>query len=185
MTKFNLFNFAALQIGWFMACYFSGIGYPLAGPAFTLVWLLIHFSIVPDKFIDLRIIIVAGLFGYLADSFLVLTGQFTFPDYAQAGMPTTIWMVTLWINFALTLRYCLSWLRRRYVLGMLGGAVFGPLAYFAGEKFSAIILADHTTALIAIGIEWIIAMLLLLWITEKSEIENGHIQQSIIKVFSR
>lgn len=185
MNAFKLSNFIALQAGWFITCYSSGTGNPITGPGFTLIWLLLHLSLVPDRYIDLRIVLAAGLFGYLADSLLVLSGIIAFPDASRLGMPTTAWMVALWINFALTLRHSMSWLRKRYVVAMAAGAVAGPLAYYAGEKFSAIILADGITPVLAISVEWIIAMLFLLWITEKSETGNGHVQQFIVKALSR
>ena len=87
--------------------------------------------------------------------------------------PTTLWMVVLWTAFAATLRHSLHWTRRRYVLSVVAGAVFGPLAYVAGEKLGAIALATPPAGWLAVAGAWGIAMPLLLWLRERIDIAPG------------
>lgn len=162
MTR-SLINFAAFQICWFAAVLGAAGGVPLLGPAFAILWLPIHILATKSSAgIELKLIVAAGVVGYLLDSALVLGGWISFPAQAELGMPSTVWMVTLWLAFAATLRHVLAWLRGRYVLAALLGMILGPFAYWGGSQLGAIMLPDLTQSLLAISIEWLIAMPVLL-----------------------
>ncbi|MDH3691534.1 MAG: DUF2878 domain-containing protein [Gammaproteobacteria bacterium] len=168
--KFKLFNFLAFQVGWLIGCIGASQGWPGLGPVYTTAWLTVHLVLVGayarQEFI---IVIAAAVLGYLADSALVLLDIFEFPPQAQFGQPTTLWMVSLWANLALTLRHCLGWLRNRFVTASLLGAIAGPLAYAAGGKLGAITLDVSASTIIAIGIEWSLTLPLLLLIVKAVE----------------
>ena len=100
---------------------------------------------------------------------LVLAGFMSFPTQAQLGAPSTLWMVTLWLGFAATLRHALGWLRGRLLLGALLGAIVGPFAYWSGSELGAVVLADTASSLIAVGVEWLIAMPVLLAVASRLE----------------
>lgn len=168
--KRSLINLAAFQACWFAAVLGAGAGWPLLGPAFAVLWLPIH--ILANKSsagIELKLIVVAGVLGYLLDSALVLGGLLSFPPQAELGMPSTLWMVTLWLGFAATLRHALGWLRGHYAIAALLGAVFGPLAYWGGSELGAITLTDPLASLLSVSVEWLVAMPLLLLVTARLE----------------
>jgi hypothetical protein len=76
-----------------------------------------------------------------------------------------LWMVMLWVNLAMTLNDSMAWLRGRFVLAVIFGAIGGPLAYYSGAKLGAAdvpAMAD----LVVIGIAWAIAFPALSWINE-------------------
>ena len=79
-------------------------------------------------------------------------------------MVVPFWMVALWINLAATINFSLSWLKTRYVVASLLGAIAGPLAYSAGAMIGAITI-NSIDALIIISIMWAVAMPLLFWIS--------------------
>jgi hypothetical protein len=112
--------------------------------------------------IETKLILAAGALGYALDSVIVLAGGMSFPAQAQLGAPTTLWMVTLWLGFAATLRHALGWIRGRYLLAALLGAVAGPFAYWSGSKLGAVVLTDTVPTLVMVGVEWLVAMPLLL-----------------------
>ena len=84
--------------------------------------------------------------------------------YNDPGVPyplTPIWIVVLWVLFALTLNHSLSWLKGRVVLAAIFGALGGPLAYVAGEKLMAVTIVEPNTLLIlAIGWAFITPLLI-------------------------
>jgi hypothetical protein len=161
--KRSLINFAAFQTCWFASVLGAAAGVPLLGPAFAAVWLPLHIRAAKSSAgLELKLILAAGALGYLLDSALVLGGWISFPAQAQLGVPSTLWMVTLWLGFAATLRHSLGWLRGRYVVSALLGIVVGPLAYWGGSKLGAIVLVDSVSSLLPISVEWLIAMPLLL-----------------------
>jgi hypothetical protein len=61
----------------------------------------------------------------------------------------------------------MAWLRSRWVLASLMGAVFGPLAFIAGENLGAVQFIDRHLALLSLALGWALLMPLLLWIAEK------------------
>ena len=173
-------NFAGFQITWLACVGGAGYGHPLLGPVVALAWLALHVagidrtdhgSLVPAarRASEVKLLATAAFAGYVGDSALVLGGAFAFPDHAGPAAPTTPWMVALWAAFAATLRHSLDWARRRYLLGVFAGAVFGPLAYTAGEALGAITIAAPPLGWLAIAVEWALAMPLLLWLRERIE----------------
>ena len=67
-------------------------------------------------------------------------------------------MLALWVAFATTLNHSLRWLMRRPIVAALAGAVFGPVAYLAGEKLGALSLPAPAIALPMLAAAWCVAM---------------------------
>lgn len=156
-------NFAAFQLGWVVAVAGAGRGYPLAGVAYALAWLLAHhWRTRPGRLHELVLVLASALFGYAVDSILVMGGVIAFPAYARLGQPSTLWMVCLWLMFAMTLRHSLGWLRGRYLLAAAAGALLGPLAYWAGSRLGAIELREAVGPMVAVGAAWAASMVGLL-----------------------
>ena len=171
-------NLAGFQVIWIVCAGGAGYGYPLLGPLAAVLWMALHLAnlgrnsrapraFAADRAKELKLLAAAAAAGYVLDSALVLGGVIAFPDHAGPAAPTTPWMVALWAAFAATLRHSLDWARRRYALGAVAGAVFGPLAYLAGEALGAITLAAPPLGSLAVAAEWALAMPLLLWLRER------------------
>jgi len=167
-----LLNAIIFDLAWLITVVPAAQGLTWIGPVFSLCWLGFHSVYYPaTRISDLYLCISAALLGYVADSLLVLTGQMSFPALAHLGAPSTIWMVALWVNLALTLNHSLVWLQHRYKLAALLGAILGPLAYFAGYKLDAITLDAGNQSLLVISLVWMICMPLLVWL---AHIINRH-----------
>ena len=173
-------NFAGFQVTWLACVGGAGYGYPLLGPLAAALWLALHLTNLgrssrdsrgraADRANEIKLLAAAATAGYVLDGTLVLVGAIAFPDHAGPAAPTTPWMVVLWAAFAATLRHSLDWARRRYLLGAVAGAVFGPLAYAAGEALGAITLAAPPLGWLTVAAEWALAMPLLLWLRERLE----------------
>ena len=116
--------------------------------------------------LDLKLIIIAGLIGLLFDGVLL---NFDLIIYNDPGLPypyTPIWIVMLWMIFAMTLNHSLAWLSQKYYLSILFGAIGGPLAYIAGEKLGAITLLS-TNSIITLSVGWALITPILLIIANK------------------
>lgn len=157
----KLANFAAFQAGWFACVLGAANGYPWLGPPAVLFLAGVQWALWWRSWSALLLLTAAAALGYLADSLLVTAGLLAFPEKAQLGGPSPVWMVVLWPNFAAALLESLSWLDGRYVLAALLGAAGGPLAYWGGEQFGAIRLAGWP-AYGAVALEWAAATPLLL-----------------------
>ena len=151
------------QAGWFACVLGAARGTPIAGVVLVAALVTGHLALSRRRLADAAFLGASGLFGYAADSALVLAGWIRFPEPAALGGPSALWMVALWVLFASTLEGCMSWLRDRWVLAAGLGAVSGPLSYLAGARLGAIELAEPAAApLAAIGVTWAAAMPVLL-----------------------
>jgi hypothetical protein len=119
-------------------------------------------------------LVLSGVVGYVADSVLVLAGVLRFPPHAALGWPSTAWMVALWVLQAAVLGGAMSWMRGRFALAAVVGAVGGPLAYLAGVRMGAAVLGPtHAVALALIAAEWTAAMPLLVWMEKRSRSDDA------------
>jgi hypothetical protein len=151
----NLFlNFAAFQLGWF-ACVLGGANQmPWLG---TLVAVLIvswHLSLAPRPGREFTLLAAVGALGALWDSLLVATGWLDYPSGTLLNNTAPHWIVAMWVLFASTLNVSLRWLRGRWMLGTVLGAVAGPLAYYAGAKLGGVVIVEPVFALTALALGW-------------------------------
>jgi hypothetical protein len=165
-----LVNLVAFQACWLAAVLGAAAGMPWLGPLFAALWLPLHIRATGAFMaVETKLILAAGVLGYVLDSIIVLSGGMSFPPQAQLGVPTTLWMVTLWLGFAATLRHVLGWIRGHYILAALLGAIAGPFAYWSGSKLGAVVLTDTVPSLLVVGVEWMVAMPLLLLLVSRLE----------------
>jgi hypothetical protein len=158
-----LWNIVSLNLGWYAGVLGAANGHVWLGPLFVAVLVAIHLTLIPARQRELATLAAAAIFGYLLDSIMVLAGVLDFPAQARAGMPSTVWMVALWVNFAMALNVALHWLQRRYLLAAVLGAIGGPTAYFGGIHFGGLVAPAGVPVLVmAIAIQWAVAMPLVL-----------------------
>ena len=155
-----------VQAGWF-ACVLGGAhGRPWLGPAVVAVLVVLRLAF--ETAASRRALVLtaggAALAGMILDAVLVAAGVLRFPDGAP-GFPIPVWMVALWINFALALEWLRRWLGGRWGTAALLGTVGGPASYVAGAELGAVTLGPTTgIAVGAIAAEWTLAMPLLLFV---------------------
>ncbi len=151
-----ILNAVAFQIVW--ACSVGGAaqGWWWAGPLALLVFATWQLPRSHCWQADLRLMIFAALLGFLVDSLWIQAQwlQFTAPTPSTQWAP--IWIVTLWMAFALTLNHSLRLFKQRLVLAALFGLLGGPLSYWiASWAWQAVSLPhDEGLALLSIGVAW-------------------------------
>ncbi|MBS0367142.1 MAG: DUF2878 domain-containing protein [Proteobacteria bacterium] len=112
-----------------------------------------------------RLLVVSVALGVLLDGSLAATGvlRYAAPSPAVPSGGAPLWILALWVAFALTLNRSMRWLLGRPVLAVVFGAIGGPLAYAAAGRLAhAVAFASpgwHATTCLAAG--WGGAMLLL------------------------
>ncbi len=152
----NVANFSAFQIGWFSAVLGAGRGAPWLGVVVVPLVLLLAMWMSKDWRRELRIAVSAAAMGLVVDTLLIVNGVFAPVPFVSPHPISPLWMVMLWINQATTLNFCMAWLRERYVVGALFGAIGGPLAYLAGAKLGAAAMPS-TGDMVVLSITWLIA----------------------------
>ena len=163
---FKIINFVLFQAAWFVCVLGASYNHTYLALTLSLIILLLHFAIIKNRMLELKLIIIAGLIGLLFDGALL---NFDLIIYNDPGLPypfTPIWIVMLWMIFAMTLNHSLAWLSQKIYVSVLFGAMGGPLAYIAGEKLGAITLLS-TNSIITLSIGWALITPILLTIANK------------------
>lgn len=154
----NWINIAFYQATWFAAIAGAARGWWWAGPSMLAVFAAWQISVSDERHADLGLISCAAVIGFSVDTLCVRGGVFTYaapvpsPDFAP------IWIVTMWMSFALTLNHSLAWLKTRPALASVLGAVGAPLAYFAAARgWNALAFAARPAlALGVLAVAWAI-----------------------------
>lgn len=148
---FNWINLVWFQVAWFIALFWQQQGVVILSTS-----LLIHFYLSVQKSADAYRLVWVTLIGSSVDALLSLFGVFVFPENSLIPF----WLILLWAHFALSLHYSMAWLASKPLwVKSLAGAIFAPLSYFAGVKFSAVALPlGELSSLFLIAVIWAVLM---------------------------
>ena len=163
-------NFAAFYAG-YLACVFgAGRGQAQAATATAFVLLGMHLWQAPERWREARLLGAAGILGLAAESAHTLLGFVEFSGRELSVGSVPVWMIALWMLFASTLRFSLSWLAGRYALGAALGSVAGPFSYYAAVPIGAVRLhPDVSYSLLGLAVVWAMATPLLLRLAALSQ----------------
>lgn len=154
-------NFILFQLGWFSCVLGAANGAAWVGPLVVLAVVIIHLVLSLRPASELILIMSAILIGLVADSLLFATGWISYPSGVLMAPLAPYWILAMWALFATTLNVSMGWLKNRFALALIMGAVGGPLSYWAGQKLGAITFIEPVPALLALAAVWAIAMPLL------------------------
>ncbi|WP_444985278.1 DUF2878 domain-containing protein [Halomonas mongoliensis] len=150
-----LINFTAFELGW-LACVLGGSAIGALAAAAILA-LHLGWQARPGEW---RWLAGFALLGLAVDGGLHLAGGFDFGEATLAFGLLPPWLWLLWPLFATLLHHSLAWLWQRPWLAVVGGALSGPLSYYAGARLAGVELAPWL--LPAQALVW---GLLCLWLT--------------------
>jgi hypothetical protein len=149
-------NALGFQLVWLAAVGGAGRGWWWAGPLALAVFALWQLSVSTQARSDAVLMAAAAVLGFGIDTVWVQSGlmQFAAPEPFAAVAP--VWIVALWMGFALTLNHSMAGLRQHLVFGAALGIVGGPLAYYvAAHAWHAVELASpHWIAYLALALAW-------------------------------
>ena len=157
----NIINFCLFQVGWFVCILGAAWNYTYIAIAISIGILFLHLYLTDKNANDIKLSAIAATFGFIFDGIMQFNNMII---YNNPGVPypfTPIWIVILWILFAITLNHSLAWLKGRTSLAMLFGLMGGPLVYLAGEKLMAVtIVSPNTLIVLAVGWAFITPLLI-------------------------
>ena len=154
-------NFVAFQLGW-LACVLAGAGeWHWAGTMLVIAIVAFHLSRASVPRDEVALILSAVAVGALWDSLLVSAGLLSYEHGSFHDALAPHWIIAMWALFATTLNLSLRWLKGRWRIAVVFGAVGGPLAYYAGHRLGAVEMADPVAALAVLALGWAILMPLL------------------------
>ncbi len=158
-------NVAGYQLVWFAAVIGAGRG--VAWPAMLSAALFIAWQLVLSsrRARELRLLVLALGLGVLVDGGLSLSGLARYATPAPAWPPgaAPLWILCVWMSFAMTVSQSLAFLQARPWLAAAFGAVGGPLAYLGASRgWGAVTFAAPAAfGLSVLALAWAVAMPLL------------------------
>jgi hypothetical protein len=164
-------NFVGYQLVWFVIVIDAGHGRTWVGLIAALTFLAWQLAASTRRMLDARLMAAALAFGVAVDGGLSLLGWLSYaapsPALPPGGAP--VWILALWLCFALTLTRSLAWVMRHPWLGMLFGAFGAPLAYLSAARgWNAVAFASPTArSVAALGLGWATAIAVFSYITRR------------------
>lgn len=165
-------NVVLFQGAWFAAVLGASRGMLWLGPLAMIPTLAAHLALQNDRRGEVKLLLAAGLLGFLFDTAFVAGGVFTPLQHLLPRPFSPPWMICLWLNFAATLNVSMAWLRGRYLLAALFGAVGGPLAYYSGARLGATEALPTLTGMLLLAVGWGAMTPLLVWLARRFNNKN-------------
>lgn len=162
-----LVNFIGFQIGWFACVLGAANDKELLGMIIALGIVIYHVVAQADPINELKLVLVAVVIGLFWETWVLSFSILRYPSHPEALFWAPTWLIMMWALFATTINLSMGWLKGRWVLAVLMGAIFGPLAFVAGEKLGAVVFLDLILSMIVLAIGWGLLMPLLLWLAER------------------
>ena len=174
----KLINVILFQAAWFAAVLGAARGNPWYGPLAVALALTVHFALIDDRRGELNLLLVAGALGFCFDTTLTYAGVFTPRGDLLPHPFSPPWMVCLWLNFAATLNVSLAWLKGRYLLSALFGAVGGAGAYYSGARLGATLALPDAGGIVILAVAWGIMTPFLVWLAARFSGKDSAISAS-------
>ena len=148
-------NLIGFQLVWFGAVGGAAAGWWWAGPLVLVAFAAVQLGTGPRAASDLRLMLACALVGTAVDSAWVQLGWMHFASPVPWPGLAPVWIVAMWMGFALTLDHSLAPLQRRPWLGAVLGGVGGPLAYWGAERaWGAVTIDDAVAAYLGLAVTW-------------------------------
>jgi len=160
----KVINAVLFQVAWFAAVLGTARGMPWLGPVTMAPVLAVHLALAENRRGELKLLLAAGLVGFIFDTALVSAGIFTPLHHVFPPPFSPPWMICLWVNFAATLTVSMAWLQQRYALASLFGSIGGPLAYYSGAQLGATEAMPTASGLALLALGWGMMTPLLVWL---------------------
>lgn len=107
------------------------------GPVLTFVFIVAHLNIVSELRKELMLILCGGFLGLTVESLYLYFNFISYEGYliSESFIPP-LWIVCIWVGLAMTINHSMGFLKNKWIVMVICGAIFGPICYFAAIKFS-------------------------------------------------
>jgi hypothetical protein len=163
----QLLNLVIFQAAWFASVLGAAHAQPLWGTAAVLAALAWHLAVSAQPLQEAKLIAAAVLMGLAVETAVVWQGHTTYTSGQPYAQLPPYWMVALWGLLGMALNVTLRWLKNRWVLAAVLGAVVGPLSYASGMRLGAAHFTHATAALITQMVIWAVAMPVLVGLSNR------------------
>jgi hypothetical protein len=156
MNLATLVNALLFQCLWFSVMVFDQQGMWLFLSALVSQFTYQCIAFKPVTLVRLPLMVMVA--GIIIDAGFSAMGVFSFPTMSDQnnlahlhvlGIP--VWLVVMWLGFALTLQHSLRWLCERKALCVAMLSIFGPVSYLAGRGFEVIQFDNADVVFVALA----------------------------------
>ncbi len=168
MNKSFIINFLLFQLGWF-ACVLGGAyDQALLGSLIALTIIAYHCYRAPDAIKEGRLLLLALVIGLIFESIITAQGFAQYNNGQLLDFIAPLWMILMWPLFATTLNLSMRWMKGlSLIIVAIIGALFAPLAYYAGNRLGAVSYDDITISLLIIAMAWAVLLPVLVVMSSK------------------
>ncbi len=160
-------NALGFQIVWCAAVGGAARGWWWAGPLALAVFALWQLSISRWPAADMRLMLLAAVLGFALDSLWVQLGWIEFRSAQPWSAFAPVWIVAMWMGFALTLNHSLNALKSHRMIAVLFGLLGGPLAYWiAASVWHAAQIQATWLPYLGLAVSWALVTPLLLRVAQ-------------------
>jgi hypothetical protein len=152
-------------MGWFACILGAAHGSHWLGAPVVTALLAFHLATRGERsaFRILSVTFVSVCFGFCFDSLLIVAGVYAPTRWLIPSPLATIWLLTLWANFALIVDVPLRWLQQHLVVAAVFGSLFGPAAYLGGQRLGAIQIGEPVGVhVVILAIAWALGLTFLM-----------------------
>lgn len=160
-------NFILFQIGWFACVIGAAKQLPWLGVIVVAAIVAWHLSLSKQAKPELILLALALVIGGIYDQLMLSSGLISYQAHGWIAGLVPAWILALWAVFVTVLNVSLRWMRSKWLVAILFGAIGGPLAYMGAEKLGAVSLNILPASYIALAVGWAILTPLLLMLSEK------------------
>jgi hypothetical protein len=161
-TTMIVSNFVLFQIGWFTCVWSAAEHQPWFGVLVTTGVVVVHVLRAPMPKAEFELVLLSLGLGLVFDSLLVWQGWLQYSSGILFSNVAPYWIVALWGLFATLLNVSLRWMRGRWFIAVVFGAIGGPAAYYGGLRLGALEFGNMPAGLLALAIGWAVLTPLLL-----------------------
>jgi hypothetical protein len=168
-NRFLIFNALSFYIYWWICFIGSSKEQYYYGPALGILYMLIHFFIIKDKYREFKYIFICMITGFIIETLMLKLNFISYRGILSDKFNIApLWIVILWMGFGTTVYHSFKWIVGKYKLSFFLGAIFTPIFYISADKIGSI--SFNYSILISyliLSLIWGISLLLLIYIAEK------------------
>jgi hypothetical protein len=160
-------NFVLFQIGWFACVLGAAKQMPWLGFVTVIAIFFWHLSQAKQAKQELQLLLITLIIGGTFDQIMLNHQLVSYQAHGWTNTIVPVWILALWAEFVTVLNVSLRWMKGRWLISILFGAIGGPLAYMGAEKLGAVTLNHLPVSYIVLSLGWAILTPLLLKLSQK------------------
>ena len=170
----TIVNVLGFKLSWW-ACVLGAVnGLKYLGPVAMLIFLILHLYLNSTNRSELKLIIIFAFVGTIIDTLMAYSNLIGYVGlYSEDIIIAPLWITAMWCGFSALVNHSLAWLKDKWSLAFLFGAIGGPLAYIGGEKLGAIYFnGGFFEILVMLGVVWGVSIPFIYWVNDRLGLGN-------------